>query len=124
MKAKVEPFNNSRCSSVSYLPTPTDDFIVDVGDHHPVDDRDPEKPGENPLQDVKADIGAAGRQNSGLFFLLGTQNYTLKNWNQQFIRQDRKWAGIFILLKKSFKRQLHNKGRGNVGPNHECISSK
>lgn len=82
-KARVEPkpFNNS----LSYLPPPLDDFIVDVSDHHPVDDSDSKKPGEDPLQDVKPDVRAARRQNDTLGFFQDTKRNT-KTLNKKHIR--------------------------------------
>lgn len=82
-KVKLKP----HCSSLSYLPTPSDNFIVDVSDHHPVDDRDPEKPGENPLQDVKAHVRAARTQNKGLLWFQDTKD--ILKFIKRFIRQDR-----------------------------------
>lgn len=55
---KIDCFRPHR----SYLPTSLDDLIIDVSDHHGVDDSDSKQPGQNPLQDVKPDVRAVTRQ--------------------------------------------------------------
>lgn len=49
----------------SYLPTSLDDFVINVGDDHGMDDSDSKQLGQNPLQDVKPDIRAGTRQAHG-----------------------------------------------------------
>lgn len=44
-----------------HLPAPLDDFVIDVSDDHGVDHDHPEAAGQDPLQDVEADVGAAAR---------------------------------------------------------------
>lgn len=50
--------------SISYLPTPFDDFVIDIRDDHGVDDGDPKHLGQNPLQDIEPDVRAVTRKSS------------------------------------------------------------
>ena len=53
----LEPKTTQTCLG-SHLPTSFDDFVINVSDHHGVDDSGPKEPGQDPLQDVKPDVRA------------------------------------------------------------------